>query len=136
MYLMDPVQARVMAGELSGNEVGGWLSKELIDSGRSALVLKAEKADRVVAIKVFDRELVQRCGAAAQLEQIRRQLAPCGKHHGRLTGMLDGGYCGKLDVYFVVMRYFSGTTLEKACGKIPYEGTRARARSMGRQADL
>jgi len=121
---MDPIRAELMTKELLGNEVNGWLVNEFIDSGKSALVLKAEKGGRQAAIKVFDRELVQRCGAPAQLERIKRELTLVGKHHPNLIEILDGGHCDKFKVFFVVMQYFAGTNLEKVRGKVPYENIR------------
>jgi hypothetical protein len=54
---VDPARAKSMTGELQGQFVGGWEVKEAIGHGKSALVFKAQKADQLAAIKVFDREL-------------------------------------------------------------------------------
>ena len=63
---MDRVRAERMAAELKGKTIAGWEITDLVDYGKSALVLSASKGDQSCILKVFDPEVVERYGADVQ----------------------------------------------------------------------
>lgn len=113
-----------MTAELQGRVVNGWLVNDYIDCGKSALVLRAERAGVSGAIKIFDRELIERFGREVQAERIKREMGLIGKTHPHLIEILDGGYCAEFDVHFVVMNFFAGTNLAKVRDRVPHDRVR------------
>ena len=59
---MDSAIAARMRDEIVGTEVGGWRAIEFLGAGKSALVLKAEKAGQLAALKIFDPDLIKKYG--------------------------------------------------------------------------
>jgi eukaryotic-like serine/threonine-protein kinase len=110
-----------MEKELSGEELGGWRLAECVGYGKSALVFRASKLGVTAAVKVFDRELVQRLGKAAQRERVLREKSLVGKHHPNLIEILDAGEDLSRDLFFVVMAFFTGKTLAETLPAIPHE---------------
>ena len=100
---MDSVRANTYERELAGKQVGGWTIGSRLGNGASAVVFAAEKGGRVAAVKVFDRELVERVGEAAQLARINMELKLVGKRHPNLVQIFDGGGCPETGLLFVVM---------------------------------
>lgn len=115
---MDKIRAERIAKEVIGSEIGGWKVLELINYGKSAVVFKAEKS---AALKIFDRELVERFGEAAQAERINRELSLRGKKHENLVEIFDGGKCLRTGYYFIVMTYIDAPNLASVLSDIPRE---------------
>ena len=100
-----------MEKELTGKDLGGWTLAECIGFGKSALVFRATRAGVAGAAKVFDRELVERFGRAAQRERV--------ESHPNLIGILDAGEDVDSDLFYVVMELFAGKNLAQSLDEIP-----------------
>jgi eukaryotic-like serine/threonine-protein kinase len=116
---MDSVRARALADELVGNTVGPWIIQAYINSGRSAAVFKAASEGRIAAVKVFDRELVERFGEPVQLARIERELLLRGHEHPNLVEILDGGRCGITGYLYVAMNYLPDRNMADLLQSIP-----------------
>ncbi|MCU1278388.1 MAG: serine/threonine protein kinase [bacterium] len=118
---MDKVVAARMEKELTGKAVGGWLLDRYLGAGKSALVFHATKDGHEGAVKVFDREMVERFGKPAQRERVLRERDLVGKHHPNLIRILDAGEDEDLDVFFVVMEFFPGKNLAEVLQDVPID---------------
>ncbi len=118
---VDPARAKAMVDELRGKTVGGWTVKSLRGNGKSAVVFVAERGDEIAALKVFDRELVERFGRDVQLERLNRELSLRGVEHENLVRILDGGEDDSFPhpLMFVVMELVEGKTLSDVLDKVP-----------------
>lgn len=117
---MDSVRAKHLEKELLGKCLNGWTVGIFISNGKSAAVFHASnEAGDVGAIKVFDRELVEKQGKECQLERIKREKSLVGQHHPNLIKILDGGYSEDNDYCFVVMEYLPGNTLSDIIPTFP-----------------
>lgn len=116
---MDPVVAERMVAELRGTEINGWRLEDLAGSGKSALVFRGHKGGSTAAVKVFDRDMVQRFGYAAQRERVYRERKLIGKHHPNLVEILDAGWDSEKTVFFVVMEYISDQNLGNVIANLP-----------------
>jgi hypothetical protein len=116
---MDDVIAARMAQELAGKQLGGWTIGAKIGRGKSAIVFRATMGKREAALKVFDRELVQRCGKDEQRERGKRERSLLGVTHDNLIEILDAGEDAKLDYFFVAMALFEGKNLADALPDVP-----------------
>jgi serine/threonine protein kinase len=116
---VDKIVAVRMERELTGKDLGGWTLAECIGFGKSALVFRAAKDGVVGAVKVFDRELVERFGRNAQRERVEREKSLVGKTHPNLIGILDAGEDADSDLFFVVMDLFAGKNIAQALDDIP-----------------
>ena len=102
---MDSAAAERLAKEIIGHPISGWICDSVINHGKSAVVLHARNGAAEAALKVFDRELVERLGRESQIERISRELSLKGRTHPHLIQILDGGFSDKLDVAYVAMEY-------------------------------
>lgn len=118
---MDQVVAARMEKELTGSELGGWRLAECIGHGKSALVFRASKGVQVGAVKVFDRELVEKFGKENQRQRVKRERDLIGKHHPHLIGILDTGEDLALGLFFVVMALFPGKNLAEVLAAVPHD---------------
>ena len=59
-----------MESELSGQCIGGWQLMKCVGFGKSALVFRASRGAEVAAVKVFDREIVERFAKASQRTRV------------------------------------------------------------------
>lgn len=116
---MDPVHAKAMVDELRGKTIGGWTVKEFAGHGKSAVVFEAERDGEIGALKVFDRELVERFGADVQRKRLDRELSLRGVEHENLVRILDGGYDDVFKVMFVVMEFVRAKSLSDVLDKVP-----------------
>ena len=116
---MNRVLAMRIAAELKGEEVGGWTALDYINHGKSALVVKATKKGEVAALKIFDRDLVERFGLDIQLSRIEREKSLIGKSHPHLIEIKDGGACVKTDYLFVAMAYLPHKNLAQVLTHVP-----------------
>ena len=111
---MDKVRARRIAAELKGRNFKGWIVGNLIDCGKSALVLHAKSLTKIKGvIKIFDPEIVERFGPAIQLERIEREKSLSGHGHPNLVEIYDGGsqQIDDITYFYVIMEYIAGATL-------------------------
>ena len=118
---MDKVKATLWEQTLVGTAVAGCTVEKLIDFGKSAAVFRARRDGDVVALKIFDDELIERYGDKTQLARIDRELTLVGKSHPNMVEILDGGFDGQTGNHFIVMRYLPGPSLEKCLQDIPEE---------------
>ena len=116
---MDPVRAKNMEDELVGQTIGGWQIIKKCGNGKSAVVFRANKDGQIAAVKVFDREMVDRAGESNQLERIKRELSLVGKTYPHLIEILDGGKCNDTKTLFVVMEYLDWPNLESVIRDVP-----------------
>jgi serine/threonine protein kinase len=105
-----------MAGELSGHSIAGWVVSELIDYGKSALILRSSKSGVSAVLKVFDPEIIERYGREVQKERIDRERTLIGKKHSHLVTILDAGEDSGF--FYVVMEQVPGKTLSKSLSEI------------------
>jgi serine/threonine protein kinase len=122
---MDSAIAARLAGELVGTEIGGWKALSFLGAGKSALVLKAEKAGRFAALKVFDHDLIQKCGETTQLGRIEREKSLIGKPHENLVRIFDGGKCSVTGRLFVAMEYIPAKDLSQLLTAVPRDKIRS-----------
>ena len=90
---MDWAKAKEWEDRFRGKTIGSWTIESLIDHGKSAAVFRAAGEDGLVALKIFDDEIIQRYGDEAQLGRIKRELALVGKQHPSMVRLL-GGFAG------------------------------------------
>ena len=121
---MDKTLAARMAQHIVGSEVGGWRALELLGSGKSALVFRAEHDGNVAALKVFDPDLIEKSGEAVQLSRIDREKRLIGKKHEHLVRIFDGGKCTVTGRLFVAMEYIPAKDLAALLTAVPRDKIR------------
>lgn len=100
---MDRVRAQTYLNEFRGKKIEEWTICDLIGNGASAVVFEAERNGNKAAIKVFDRELVERYGEEHQLARIDVERKLVGKHHPNLVKIFGGGKCVTTGCLYVIM---------------------------------
>ena len=118
---MDSFKAEKTASDLKGKAVRGWVVGDLIDHGKSALVLRAKREGRDGALKVFDPEIIRKFGAEEQTGRVQRELALVGQVHPNLVRVLDGGTCEETGCVFIVMEYIEAPNLASVLDQVPRE---------------
>jgi serine/threonine protein kinase len=118
---MDSARARLLEDQLMGNPIGGWTIEKLIDHGKSAAVFRAARGTETAAVKVFDKELIERFGDKTQIDRIERELSLIGKEHPNMVKLLGGGFDENTKNHFIVMEFLNGTNLKKRLKDIPVE---------------
>ncbi len=121
---MDKALAAKMAKEIIGSEVSGWRACSLLGSGKSALVLRAEREGQVAALKIFDPALVEAHTEAVQLKRISRELSLVGKTHPHLARIFDGGKCSVTSLLFVLMEFVPAKDLAEVLTAVPRDRIR------------
>ncbi len=116
---MNKTTVKRLEKELVGKTISGWTIQEYINSGKSAAVFKAQNADKLAAIKLFDPEIVEKHGAEIQIQRIEREKSLIGKSHPNLIEILDGGHWADRDLYFIVMEFMPWKNLAEVLPKIP-----------------
>lgn len=116
---MDSKQADILRESVQNIKVGGWLISGFFGSGKSAVVLPAEKDGLLVAIKIFHPELVERYGKGVQLERINREKSLVGASHPNLVKIYDGGECPDTGHLYVVMERIPHRNLHEKLSEIP-----------------
>ena len=76
-----------------------------LGAGKTALVLKAEKAGQAAALKIFDPDLIKKYGESTQLGRIEREKGLIGQSHPHAVRILDGGKCIATKHLFVAMEW-------------------------------
>lgn len=116
---MDEVGAKQLEAELIGLQLNQWEIVELIDNGKSAAVFKAKDGlGNNAAIKIFDRELIQKFGEEKQLERISRETDLVGKTHNNVIKIYGGGRWDEQNLLYVIMEYVPFKNLRQVRGKI------------------
>ncbi|WP_292096359.1 protein kinase, partial [Mesorhizobium sp.] len=118
---MDFVRARLLEDQLKGTMIGEWTIVRLIDHGKSAAVFEATNAAKQAAVKVFDKELIERFGDKTQLARIKREVSLKGRGHPSMVEILDGGYDEGTKNHFIVMAFLPGSNLKKRLKDISIE---------------
>lgn len=121
---MDGVIAARMKNELVGSQIGGWKALSFLGAGKSAIVLKAEKAGQTAALKIFDPDLIEKYGEATQLARIEREKRLIGKAHENLVKIFDGGKCSTTSHLFVAMEYIPAKDLSQLLTAVPRDKIR------------
>lgn len=116
---MDSTSARKWAAELKGQVIGGWTAGEPINHGKSAVVLKASRGADSAALKVFDRELVERFGRETQRQRVARERELIGKQHENLIAIYDAAEDVPSGLFYVAMQYLPWDNMADALGRIP-----------------
>ena len=118
---MDKVKAAAWEADLTGKEIAGCEVVSLIDHGKSAAVFKATRDGEVVALKIFDDEIIERYGDKTQLARIDRELTLVGKEHPNMVKIVDGGVDATTGNHFITMEYLEGPSLERCLLSLPEE---------------
>lgn len=121
---MDEIRARRIANELNDSLVGKFKISDLIDNGKSALVLIANFEGQEYVVKIFDPEMVERFGKDTQLKRIQRELIAKDTDCENLVKIIDGGECKSTGYLYVVMEYLQLPTLESVIKVIPRDKIR------------
>jgi eukaryotic-like serine/threonine-protein kinase len=116
---MDKVKAAAWEADLTGKEIAGCTIGSLIDHGKSAAVFKATRNGEVVALKIFDDEIIERYGDKTQLARIDRELTLIGKEHPNMVKIVDGGVDATTGNHFITMEYLDGLSLERCLLSVP-----------------
>jgi serine/threonine protein kinase len=116
---MDKTRAKKMAKELVGKKIGGWTIRGYVNNGKSAVILRATRSKKEVALKIFDPDLVSRFGREAQLARVEREKDLIGKRHPNLIEIVDGGECQNTGYIFVAMAYLPGKNLSEILDILP-----------------
>lgn len=115
---MDSIRAKSMECELRGRSIGGWTVQTILGAGKSAVVFEATNDVQKVALKIFDRELIERFGCTTQLGRIDRELELLERHHPNLVGILGGGECPDSGYLYVVMEFVDAPNLASTLDNI------------------
>lgn len=118
---MNTIRAKRIAKELNGKTVGGWTVLDYIDNGKAAVILRAVKGKEIVALKIFDRELIERFGKETQLIRVKREKELIGKSHPNLIEIKDGGECENTGYIYVAMAYLPWKKLSQLTPDFPRE---------------
>jgi eukaryotic-like serine/threonine-protein kinase len=116
---MDSAKAKEWEDRFRGKTIDSWRIEALIDHGKSAAVFRAFGEAGLVALKIFDDEIIQRYGDETQLGRIRRELTLIGKQHPNMVRLLDGGVDADSKNHFIVMEFLDGPSLSKCLANVP-----------------
>src|ERR1700733_13554734 len=121
---MDKVRAAAYERELVGQQVGGWAICSRLGNRALAVVFAGERDGCVAAIKVFDRELIERVGEHAQLARINMEVNLVGQRHEHLVQIYGGGKCAQTGHLYVVMERLDLNTLSTRIADFPTDRIR------------
>src|SRR5687767_1525860 len=116
---LDSVSAERLAKDAIGQSFEGWIPDQVINHGKSAVVLHATRKGVEAAVKVFDRDLVERFKRDVQLERINRERTLIGKHHPNLVQIFGGGFNEDLKLAYVVMEFIPYSNLFNVLQRVP-----------------
>ncbi|EJN07135.1 protein kinase family protein [Bradyrhizobium sp. YR681] len=116
---MDSAKAKEWEDRFRGKTIESWTIESLIDHGKSAAVFRATGKDGLVALKIFDDEIIQRYGDETQLGRIKRELTLLGKKHPNMVRLLGGGVDKESENHFIVMEFLDGPSLSKCLARVP-----------------
>lgn len=118
---MNKDEAEAFGAALSGKTVGGWLAKNILGYGKSAVVMLAEREGTQAALKVFHPELVERFGRTVQFQRIQRELSLIGSKHSNLVQIIGGGECPQTKHLHISMEYLPWKNLGQVLTAVPIE---------------
>lgn len=118
---MDLLKAKDLEARLTGAAIGKWTIEALVGFGKSAAVFRATAPFELAAVKIFDDELIERYGGAAQLARIERECGLIGEKHPNLVQILDGGVDSHTGNHFLVMEYLDGPNLKQCLQDVPID---------------
>ena len=121
---MDMVRAKGIAQELLGRSVGGWSVGDYVGNGASAVVVKAERAGQLAALKLIDPEMIERFGLDQQRARVKRERELVGHTQPNLVQIFDSGYCEDSKWLFVAMGYLNLPKLTKMVVDFPRDRIR------------
>jgi eukaryotic-like serine/threonine-protein kinase len=116
---VDSAKAKEWEDCFRGITIESWTIESLIDHGKSAAVFRAAGKDGLVAVKIFDDEIIQRYGDEAQLGRIKRELTLVGKSHPNMVRLLGGGVDANSKNHYIVMEFLDGLSLSKCLDQVP-----------------
>ncbi|MBR1271836.1 protein kinase [Bradyrhizobium sp. AUGA SZCCT0222] len=116
---MDSAKAKEWEDRFRGTTIESWTIESLIDHGKSAAVFRAAGKDGLVAVKIFDDEIIQRFGDKTQLGRIERELTLVGKSHPNMVRLLGGGVDANSKNHYIVMEFLDGLSLSKCLDQVP-----------------
>ena len=120
---MDKTTSLELERELKGTILGGFKVLELINNGKSAAVFKAEKGEKLFALKIFDNKLIERFGHEIQTKRIEQEIALKNHTIENLVKIYEGGNAsvGAQTYYFIVMELIIGMNLKDYIAQKNYE---------------
>lgn len=118
---MDQVKAEEYLDRLKDEEFDGWRIETLIDNGKSAAVFKASKGNEYSALKVFDKELIDKFGEKEQFVRIERELELVGHSNPNMVQIFSGGKNDNTGHLYIIMEYLDAPNLSKSYYRIPEE---------------
>ncbi|MDQ0042246.1 protein kinase domain-containing protein [Variovorax boronicumulans] len=106
--------------KLDGQMFRGWNIQTEIGHGADGIVYKATQEERVVALKLFFPEAVQKNGIGEEQERLELQLGLAGeKHHPHLVEIYEGGIDEESQTLYLAMEYVPGNSLDKILDTLP-----------------
>ena len=118
---MDKTKAGVLFDALKGKSIDGYEVSELINNGKSAAVFLGIRGEEKVAIKVFDKEIIEQYGDKTQIARIEREITLKGINHPNLVSIISGGVDQNTNSHYLIMEYLTGNNLADCLQKIPAE---------------
>lgn len=101
--------------------VAQWIIGEPLGAGKSATVFRAARDGTTRAIKIFEPEIIEKYGKAAQLARVERELSLKGLRHQHLVEIIDGGECPDTGLIYVVMELIESPNLATVLADVPRE---------------
>lgn len=120
---MDRVKAKDIEAKLKGQALMGFEIDSFVNNGKSAAVFKGRDSEsgKLVAIKVFDDELIAKYGDAVQLKRIERELELVGKSHPNMVQIFGGGFDELTQNHYLIMEYLDGPNLKDCLQEVSVE---------------
>lgn len=113
---MDGYKAKQLEKYLLSKEFLDYRIEKLLDNGKSAAVFKAsDKNGNVVALKIFDSELIERFGYQIQEQRIQQEITLKGHSIPNLIQIIDGGkvQIETNEYYYIIMNFVDGMNFKK-----------------------
>ena len=109
-------------GGLVGKSFENWQIERQLGEGASAVVFLATRGKTTAAIKIYRPELIRRLGERDQRERIERQLKYLPPlDHPSLVRILGGGYNARRELFYLLMEYVEGYSLDSIAKNVPVE---------------
>jgi len=71
---MDKIKASALFEMLKGKSIDGYCISKLINNGKSAAVFLGVSGETKVAVKIFDKDIIEQYGDKAQIARIEREI--------------------------------------------------------------
>lgn len=118
---MDLVKAHELEALLKGRAIDGWVIEKYVNHGKSAAVFAGRKGGDVAAVKIFDRELIEKYGDKVQLARIQREKDLSDRIHENMVRIYGGGFDGGTESHYIIMGFVEGNNLAEMLPGLPYE---------------